>query len=625
MVGRLRHRGPDGVGVYIDGEAALGHARLSIIDLAGGSQPMTNEDGSLWIVFNGEIFNYVELREELLGRGHIFSTQSDTEVILHLFEDLGEDCVSRLNGQWAFGIWDKRRHRLFLARDRIGILPLFYTETGNSLLFASEIKALLAYPGVEAAVDLGAVREVFTLWHTVPPRTAFRGICELPPGHSATLQKGRRISVRRYWDFDYEPSHTPPNGDDTERTCADQLRELLMDATRLRLRSDVPVGAYLSGGLDSTLVTSLIREAGASHLTTFSVRFEDTDLDEGPYQEEAIRWLDVEHHHIRCSAANIGEIFPEVIWHAEKPVIRTAAAPLYLLSRLVRNTGYKVVLSGEGADEIFGGYDIFKEVKIRQFWASQPQSRLRPLLLRRLYPYQPLLQSQSPEYLKAFFHIQQDDTANPFFSHLPRWRLANRLAGLFSAEMRHQIAGNDPIDAIEADVSPCYRSWDSFSRAQYLEARYLLPGYILSSQGDRVAMANSVEGRFAFLDHRVVEFAARLPVWLKMRALQEKYILKKCAGTLVPPTILARYKQPYRAPDATSFFGPRAPDYVRELLSPDAIRSNGLFDPRAVEKLVEKARRGAISGVSDNMAIVGIISTQLLIDKFVRKVPKSTA
>jgi len=355
------------------------------------------------------------------------------------------------------------------------------------------------------------------------------------------------------------------------------------------------------------------------------VRFDDTDLDEGPYQAEAVRWLGVDHHDIRCTTEDIGRVFPEVVWHAEKPVVRTAPAPLFLLSDLVRKNGYKVVLSGEGADELFGGYDIFKEVKLREFWASQPGSRLRPLLLRRLYPYQPLLQSQSPEYLKAFFHIQPSDMDSLFFSHLPRWRLTARLAMLFSPAVKDALAGTDPVLSVEGDVPPRYAAWTSFCRAQYLESRYLLPGYILSSQGDRVAMAHSVEGRFTFLDHRVVEFAAKLPVWMKMRVLTEKYILKRCADSLIPPSIVNRHKQPYRAPDAASFFGLRAPAYVQELLAPDRIREDGIFDPSAVAKLVDKAKRGRVSGVSDNMAVVGVLSTQLLIDKFVRNISQETA
>jgi asparagine synthase (glutamine-hydrolysing) len=617
MVGVLRHRGPDGTGVYLDSHAGLGHARLSIIDVAGGGQPIHNEDASLWIVFNGEIFNYLELRSELGDRGHQFATRSDTEVILHAFEEWGESCVSRFNGQWAFAIWDSRRQSLFLSRDRLGVRPLFFTFVGSAFVFASEIKSLFVYPGTERALDLEGLNEIFTFWHTLPPRTAFRGVHELPPAHSATLANGK-LNVKRYWELDYQAA-AEATGDGTvaEQRLAEELLAILKDATRLRLRSDVPVGAYLSGGLDSTLIAALVKDCGVARLTTFSVRFDEAELDEGPFQGEAVRYLGTDHRDIRCSNQEIGRVFADVIWHAETPIIRTAPAPLYLLSQLVRSNGYKVVLTGEGADEILGGYDIFKEVKIRAFWAEHPASRLRPLLLRRLYPYMPQIQSQPPSYVKAFFHINPEDTRSPFFSHLPRWRLTSRLKCLFSDAVKAEIGAEDPIAAMEALLPSGYSQWDPFTRAQYLETGHLLPGYILSSQGDRMAMAHSVEGRFPFLDHRLAEFASRLPPRLKMNALKEKFLLKRCAGRLIPPAVASRPKQPYRAPDSRSFFGGLRHDYVEELVSPDRIRNDGIFNPVAVQRLVEKARNGNVTSTGDNMAVVGVLSTQLLIDRFI--------
>jgi asparagine synthase (glutamine-hydrolysing) len=616
MIGAIRHRGPDELGTWFDDHAALGHARLSIIDLAGGSQPMHNEDGSLTIVFNGEIFNYVELRRDLLARGHQFATRSDTEVILHLFEEYGENAVSRLNGQWAFAIFDSRTRRLFLSRDRLGVRPLFFTSTANGVLFASEIKSLFAHPAVKRELDIEAVDEIFTFWHTLPPRTAFRGIFELPPGHSATVAGGQ-VSVRRYWDICY-PESGSTNGAGAEGRYAEELLAILEDATRLRLRSDVPVGAYLSGGLDSTVIAALAKRSGVAKLTTFSVRFEDQELDEGAYQNEAVRYLETDHQDIRCSNADIGRIFPSVIWHTEKPILRTAPAPLYLLSHLVRENGYKVVLTGEGSDEMLGGYDIFKEAKIRAFWAAHPNSAVRPLLLKKLYPYMPQLQSQPAAYLQAFFHVRPEDTKSPFFSHLPRWRLTSRLKALFSAGVKNHLAGRNPLRDLEAELPSEYHSWTPFMRAQYLESRYLLPGYILSSQGDRVAMAHSVEGRFPFLDHRLAEFASRLPPRLKMKALKEKYLLKRLAAGLVPPSVVNRPKQPYRAPDACSFFGRHTPDYVDGMLSAERIRSFGIFDPAAVQRLVAKARSGSTLGAGDNMAVVGVLSTQILYDRFIQ-------
>jgi asparagine synthase (glutamine-hydrolysing) len=298
-------------------------------------------------------------------------------------------------------------------------------------------------------------------------------------------------------------------------------------------------------------------------------------------------------------------------------VLRTAPAPLYLLSRLVRNSGYKVVVTGEGSDEVLGGYDIFKENKIRRFWQSQPNSRMRPALLRRLYPYLQNIQNQPDAYRKAFFHINVDANLQPFFSHIPRWQLTAKLKTFFSDAVRAEIGEDNGYSKVQSELPQRYASWDSFSQAQYLEMKYLLPGYILSSQGDRMAMANSVEGRFPFLDHRVVEFASRLPVSLKMKVLNEKYLLKRCAAGLIPSSVAKRPKQPYRAPEACSFLQPEAREYMEELLSPEQIRRDGIFDATAVAMLQDKFRKGAAIGIKDNMGLVGIVSTQLLMHQFI--------
>ena len=623
MMRMLTHRGPDDTGFHVENGVGLAHARLSIIDLAGGHQPMCNENSSLWITFNGEVFNYLELREDLLSRGHKFATQSDTEVILHLYEEKGEDCVQYLNGQWAFAIWDNQRRRLFLSRDRLGVRPLFYTQANKTFLFGSEIKAIFAHPSVAREIDVNGLDEVFTYWCTIPPTTIFRNIHELPPGHSMTVDSGG-IVVRQYWDHEFEKISgivDPAK----EKAYASELLDLLIDATRIRLRSDVPVGAYLSGGLDSTVTTALVKKFTNAELRTFSVSFDDAEFDESSFQNEAVRFLDTEHQDFRCTKNQIAEVFPGVIWHTEKPVLRTAPAPLYLLSRLVRKTGYKVVVTGEGSDEVLGGYDIFKETKIRRFWESQPDSKMRPLLLRRLYPYLQNIQSQPDAYRKAFFHINVDHNLQPFFSHIPRWQLTAKLKTFFSDAVRAEISGDDAYGKVRTRLPQNYSSWDSFSQAQYLETKYLLPGYILSSQGDRMAMAHSVEGRFPFLDHRVVEFASRLPVSLKMKALNEKYLLKRCARELIPPSIAKRHKQPYRAPEACSFLQPAAREYMDDLLSPEQIRRDGIFDAPAVTKLVDKFHKGSAIGTKDNMGLVGIVSTQLLIHQFINHFEGRTA
>jgi len=613
MISTLGHRGPDGRGVFLDANVGLGHARLSIIDLEGGHQPMSAEGGTLWITFNGEIFNYLELRAELEKRGHRFTTRSDTEVILRLYLDKGEDCVLEMNGQWAFAIWDGRERKLFLSRDRFGVRPLFYTQVNGDFLFASEIKALFSCPEVKRDVDALGLDQIFTFWVTLPPRTAFEGILQLPPGHSLTLKNGE-LSVKQYWQPDFAAADQ--SATDSVEQKAEELLAIMEDAARIRLRSDVPVGAYLSGGIDSTFPPALIADIAPHRLPTFSVAFTDSEFDESMYQKEASDFLHTQHSAVRCSSEDIGRLFPEVIWHTEQPILRTAPAPLYLLSKLVRESGFKVVLTGEGSDEILGGYDIFKEAKIRRFWARQPSSKRRPLLLRRLYPYLEKIQQQPEAYLRSFFHVREEDLSSPFFSHLPRWELTARLKLFFSDRIKSQIAAYDGCAEMAEALPCCYGRWPQFCQAQYLESTQLLPGYILSSQGDRMAMANSVEGRYPFLDHRVSEFASKLHPSLKMHVLSEKYILKRAARSKIPASVLGRSKQPYRAPDGKSFFGTESPDYVEELLSLDKLKKSNIFQPGPVGKLVSKFKSGRDTTTKDNMALVGILSTELLVHRF---------
>ncbi len=618
MIETLRHRGPDASGIWIaDHGAGLGHARLSIIDLATGNQPMLSADGSLAIVFNGEIFNYLELRAELVRKGRRFATGSDTEVILQMYEEEGEACVARFNGDWAFAIWDSRRRRLFLSRDRAGVRPLFYATTpGGSLVFGSEVKAVLCHPEIERSIDIEALDQVFTFWCTLAPKTLFTGVHELPPGHNMVFEAGR-TRIWPYWQVAFDDTGARID----EKESAGELLELLTDATRLRLRSDVPVGAYLSGGLDSSVTTALVNHISGDRLRSFSVRFDDLEFDEGAWQGEVVQHLGTEHQSIGCSYDDIARVLPEVVRHAEKPILRTAPAPLFLLSQLVRDAGYKVVLTGEGADEFLGGYDIFKEAKIRRFWARAPQSRCRPLLLERPYPYMKNLHAQPEAWRRRFFRVDAADLDSPFFSHLPRWELTSWSKLFFSDELKSRLAAHDVQREARELLPRAYAGWDGMSQAQYLEATMLLPGYILSSQGDRMSMAHSVEGRFPFLDHRVIEFAVRLPPQLRMKALNEKYLLKRAAGHLVPESVSKRPKQPYRAPDAHSLFDPQSGrarcDFIDDLLSPSRLRNSGLFDAVAVGKLAEKARTGKVIGARDNMALVGILSTQLLIHQFI--------
>ncbi len=615
MITRLTHRGPDGCGYYTDEQVGLAHARLSIIDLHSGDQPIHNEDGSIQVIFNGEIFNYIELRKELEQQGHRFYTRSDTEVIVHLYEQHDDAFVNHLNGQFAIALWDRKRRRLVLARDRTGIRPLFYTLHGGRLFFGSEVKALFAHPAIKRQLDIRTMGEIFTYWAPLPAHTIFKDISSLPPGHLLTTTDGT-LAISKYWDWSF-PADIPDRRPAEE--LATELKELLIDSVRLRLRSDVPVGAYLSGGLDSSVTTSLIKHYTTTPLRTFSVSFEDKAFDESGYQKQLVDYLGTNHSHVLCKNAAIRDLFPKVIWHTESPILRTAPAPLMLLSEKVRSEGYKVVLTGEGADEVLGGYDLFKEAKIRRFWARFPDSRMRPLLLSRLYPYLESSPMANRAYAQHFFKQGMENFDTPYFGHTPRWTTTRRCWRFFSNDVKAELEHHRSHEALENMLPADITRWKPLNRDQYIEAHTLMSGYLLSSQGDRVAMANSVEGRFPFLDHRVIEFANQLPLRYKIMGLNEKYLLKKAMQGIVPDSIRNRAKQPYRAPDSLSFFIDGKPaGYVAHLLGKQKITQAGYFDATAVARLMDKCARGKAIGFADNMAFVGILSTMLLDEMYVQ-------
>ncbi len=613
MITTLRHRGPDGMNYFRSATCALAHARLSIIDLETGGQPMANEDESVWTVFNGEVFNFIELRAELQGRGHHFRTRSDTEVIVHAYEEYGDRFVDRLVGQFAIALWDVRRERLVLARDRVGIRPLFYACSGGRLLFASEVKAILTAAPDLAQLDEQGLAQIFTFWSTVGQRTIFKGVSSLPPGHLLIAEEGS-IRVEGYWEWLFPEG--PGRTDMSIEEAAEELRALLTAAVRQQLRSDVPVGAYLSGGLDSSGISALAKDCGGP-LQTFSITFEDAEFDESEHQRRMAQYLGVRHSAIRCTARDIGDVFPELIWHTESPVLRTAPAPLMLLSKHVHEQGFKVALTGEGADEVFGGYDLFKEGKIRRFWARYPQSAWRPLLFSRLYPYLGHSPVANRHFARLFFGQRLQDLDSPFYAHLTRWSTTSSIFKLLSPELRASLSSFDLPGELEQQLPPRFAAWSDMARDQYIEVKTLLEGYLLSSQGDRVSLAHSVEGRLPYLDHRVIEFANSLSPRYKLRGLREKVLLRRALQPFVPESVLKRVKQPYRAPDSLCFFQGGEPlPYVKELLSASNLRRTGYFHPPAVGRLLEKCRTGRALGAGDNMAFVGVVSTLLLHEHF---------
>jgi len=629
MLGLIRHRGPDAFGIYMDDIAGLASTRLSIIDLPGGDQPIHNEDQSLWIVYNGEVFNYVELRPDLEARGHKLYTNTDTEVLLHLYEEKGPKMLNDLNGQFGLAIWDARKQELFLARDRMGIRPLFYTQDGQRLIFASEIKAIFAHLTTQRLLDVQTLSDIFTCWSAIGDHTAFEGIHQLMPANYALINHNG-MNTRRYWQLSFAHDR---NGDRPLIEWKEELKELLRDACRIRLRADVPVGSYLSGGLDSTYTTSVVKRNFNNQLCTFSVSFADSRFDEAFFQAKAVQALGTDHKMIRCTDADIGTDFPDVIWHTETPLLRTAPVPLFQLSKLVRQNNYKVVLTGEGSDEIFAGYDIFKEDRIRRFWARQPSSKVRPGLLRRLYPdiFQQA-DSRANAFLEGFFRKGLSLVDSPSYSHMIRWDNTARLQGFFSKELHSTLAPlNDSttqplknfLNRFTSSLPADFMSWDPLSRAQYTETTMLLSNYLLSSQGDRMAMAHAVEGRYPFLDYRVVEFASKVPPTYRLMGLKDKFVLREAAQDVIPPELANRPKHPYRAPISRCFFGDLTLPYVEELLSEGSIKEKGYFHPTKVTRLVEKVRRqdGQLLSERENMGLIGILSTQLMDEMFIKNFP----
>lgn len=616
MLTRIRHRGPDESGVYISENVGLGSVRLSIVDLSSGTMPISNANDSLWIVFNGEIFNHIELRDELRKKGHDFKTSSDTEVIVHLYEEYGPEFLQKLNGQFAIAIWDKTKEELFLARDRVGIRPLYYTQVNDAFVFGSEIKSLIEFPNVNPKLSPKALSQYFTFWTSLSPNTAFEEIYEVPPGSFITICKGQK-KITAYWEL---PICKPSEYEYTNiESASKKFENIFTDAVKLRLRADVQVAAYLSGGIDSSVTTSFIKKISPENLRTFSIGFTEKDYDESSFQNIAAKYFNTEHSSVMCTPYNIAENFKNIVWHSEAPLLRTAPTPMSILAKSVRDQNIKVVITGEGADELLGGYNIFKETKIRRFWAKDSKSKYRPLLLKKLYPYLPQMKNANSNVLKMFFGYKLNETKSPVYSHLLRWNNTSRINNYFSKEYRESLGDYNPIKEIEDFLEKKLQNHDSLTKAQWIELNLFMSGYLLSSQGDRMGMAHSIEGRYPFLDHRVIEFCMKLHPDLKLNGLNEKYLLKKLMKGNLPNEILNRPKQAYRAPIKSTFISEELPGYLKEMLAEGKTIENGIFNPVHVNTLLTKMKTKDQVSEIDNMALTAILSTHILHDLFVKK------
>ena len=620
MIAMLSHRGPDGYGLYRDQRIGLAHSRLSIIDLVGGAQPLCNHNGKLWLTFNGEIFNFIELRQQLSSLGHRFTTNGDSEVIVHCYEQFGPRAWKMLNGQFAFALWDSRLRKLWLVRDRLGILPLHYTRTAEYVLFASEAKALFAGGRIEARFDQAGLAQIFTTWSVTAPRSAFAGIHQVRPATSLCFDDKLRSTEQRYWEPESRSLRLPQN--EARKDAAEALEIHLKHSVDLRLRADVPVGAYISGGLDSSVIGSFAA-AASKKIETFGIRFEDPRFDETEEQRLVVKHLGTNHHELYCRAGDIRHGLAETVWHCETPLLRTSPVPLFLLSGAVAAAGIKTVLTGEGADELLCGYTIFKEDQIRRFWARQPDSYLRPALLQRIHHYVGGEDSRRNALWQSFFRRGLLDTGNLFYSHLIRWQNTAWTLRLLAPDIRERGSLDAMLSDMAANMPMGWGDWDPLARAQYIEIDAFMSSYLLSCQGDRVAMAHGVEARYPYLDPDVVDFCFTLEKRHKLIGTRDKVVLRRVARGYLPAEIWRRRKQPFRAPIGLPLFGSEA-EIFYDILSPRNLAEYGYFDVPAVTRLLARTRTlgGHLPGEREEMGLVGVLSLCLLSECFNRQFPQ---
>lgn len=609
MLDRISHRGPDGMGTVIGDDWALGTARLAIIDPKDGIQPMTDAGGRFWLAYNGEIYNYRELRSELEAHGAVFHTQCDTEVLLAAWLHWGADCLPRLNGGFAFALYDRRDRRLVLARDRFGKRPLFYARHGNALLFASEMKVFLAVPGFVFAQDPGQLASILGVWTPLPDQSGFTGISALPMGEWMSVDAGGRMERHAYAPLRFASDPAPAS----EAEAMALIRQTLEQSVRLRLRSDVEVGVYLSGGIDSAIVARLASDISGRPPATFSVTFDDASLDESPEQQAVASALGTRHHALRITGAHIAEACPQAVYHAEMPAFRSAFIPMFLLSRLTRDNGIKVILSGEGADEAFLGYDLFKETLLRGAWDGMDEDTRRQRIAR-LYPHLGHYGPQEVAALTGLYQQFSTERMPGLFSHELRFQ-----NGRFSARLLKEKA--DPFAAIAALVgeNDGLKGLSPVQRAQWLEYKTLLPGYLLSTQGDRPALAHGVENRCPFLDQSVIDAASRINLRFD-DGYDEKRLLRRAFADDLPASVVGKRKFPYRAPDADAFAAAR-PDYLELVQSEAELAKLPFVDAAFARRLSAKVLKSPAGEIStkENQTFLFLLSITLLHRFFVSR------
>jgi asparagine synthase (glutamine-hydrolysing) len=566
------HRGPDDEGVHLEDGAALGMRRLSIIDLQRGHQPVSNEDRSVWVVFNGEIYNYRELRKELEGRGHRFRSSSDTETIVHLYEELGPGAVERLRGMFALAVWDGRQRQLLLARDRLGIKPLYYAERAGELVFASELKSILQLPHIDRSLNWEAVRHLFTFLATPSTHSIVDGVKKLEPGHFAILREGRRLRTERYWDVEFTPDEKA-----TERELVQRLRYLLVDAVVAHQVSDVPVGAFLSGGIDSSAIVGIMAQKKSGRVKTFSVGFREAGFDELAYARKVAARFGTDHHEIVLEPGFVPSI-TDLVWYLDEPFGDTSAIPTYVVSKLAASH-VRVVLTGDGGDELFAGYDKY---------VVEGRERLydrMPIRIRRLSGAVGAAMPEGMRGRRFLRHLGLDGSKR----YLDASTLvpADEMVNLFREQAFAEMKSYDPW---AASLSYLRQGTDWVSALQYRDLNTYLPLDILTKV-DRMTMAHSIEARPPLLDHHLVEFAATIPAHLRLRAGTTKYLFKRAMRGLLPPDIIERPKRGFAVPLARWFRG-QLSGFAREVLLSDTTRHRQYLNTEYLERLLKRHMQG---------------------------------